>query len=56
MEEETMAKLTDIAWNEFEEGGWICPTLGKDGKPDTWRIEAFRAAVDVLKGRSGQTP
>ena len=26
------------------------------GKPDTWRVEAFRAAVDVLKGRSGQTP
>ncbi len=45
-----------FAWNEFEEGGWICPTLGKDGRPDTWRVEAFRAAVDVLKGRSGQTP
>ena len=40
-----------FAWNEFEEGGWICPTLGEEGKPDTWRVEAFRAAVDVLKGR-----
>lgn len=39
-----------FAWNEFEEGGWICPTLGKDGKPDTWRVEAFKAAVDILKG------
>ncbi len=43
-----------FAWNEFEEGGWICPTLGKDGRPDTWRVEAFRAAVDVLKGNAIQ--
>jgi hypothetical protein len=28
------------AWNEFDEGGWLCPTLGANGKPDTSRIEA----------------
>jgi hypothetical protein len=27
------------AWNEFDEGGWLCPT-GANGKPDTSRIEA----------------
>lgn len=29
------------AWNEFEEGGYLCPTLGKDGKPDTKFLESF---------------
>ena len=33
------------AWNEFDEGGWLCPTRGADGKPDTMRIEAIKAAL-----------
>lgn len=33
------------AWNEFDEGGWLCPTRGADGKPDTMRIEALKAAL-----------
>ncbi|MFC1806337.1 glycoside hydrolase family 99-like domain-containing protein [Planctomycetota bacterium] len=28
------------AWNEHDEGGWLCPTRGADGRPDTRRIEA----------------
>jgi hypothetical protein len=28
------------AWNEHDEGGWLCPTLGANGKPDTRRVEA----------------
>jgi hypothetical protein len=28
------------AWNEHDEGGWLCPTRGADGAPDTRRIEA----------------
>ena len=24
-----------FAWNEFEEGGYLCPTLGEGGIPDT---------------------
>ncbi|MCS6830755.1 MAG: hypothetical protein RMM08_07365 [Armatimonadota bacterium] len=28
------------AWNEHDEGGWLCPTLGADGKPDVRRVEA----------------
>jgi hypothetical protein len=27
------------AWNEHDEGGWLQPTLGADGKPDASRIE-----------------
>lgn len=30
------------AWNEFEEGGYLCPTLGKDGKPDTTFLDTFK--------------
>jgi hypothetical protein len=34
------------AWNEFDEGfGAICPTLGKDGKPDTLRLSAVKDAI-----------
>jgi len=30
------------AWNEFEEGGYLCPTLGADGNPDTTFLESFK--------------
>ena len=30
-----------FAWNEFEEGGWICPTLGTGGKANTTRRDTF---------------
>ena len=38
-----------FAWNEFEEGGWICPTLKPDGSADTARVAAFARAVKTLK-------
>lgn len=38
-----------FAWNEFEEGGWLCPPTGADGKPDLTDIIAFRKAADILK-------
>ena len=28
-------------WNENDEGGWLLPTLGADGKPDETRIKAL---------------
>jgi hypothetical protein len=28
------------AWNEHDEGGWLCPTLGSDGQPDDSRVRA----------------
>ena len=33
------------AWNEYDEGGWIAPTLGKDGLPDTGRLDAIRKVL-----------
>ena len=41
-----------FAWNEFEEGGWICPNVGKDGRPDTTRVRTFRQVVETLKAPS----
>jgi hypothetical protein len=29
------------AWNEYDEGGWLAPTLGRDGQPDTARLAAL---------------
>lgn len=29
------------AWNEHDEGGWLQPTLGADGKPDEARVKAL---------------
>ena len=40
-----------FAWNEFEEGGWICPTVGKGGAVDRSRLMAFRSVVRELKGQ-----
>jgi len=37
------------AWNEFEEGGWICPTIAEDGKADTRRLHEFAEAVKAMR-------
>jgi len=29
------------AWNEFEEGGYLCPTLGENGEPNTAFLDVF---------------
>ena len=41
--------ILSYAWNEFEEGGYICPTFLPDGGLDTSRVKAFRNAVEYLK-------
>jgi hypothetical protein len=33
------------AWNEHDEGGWLCPTRNPDGSPSCDRIDAVGAAV-----------
>ncbi len=37
--------ILSFAWNEFEEGAWICPTIAADGGVDTRRTEAFAQVV-----------
>ena len=41
--------ILTFAWNEFEEGGWICPIWRPDGKPDTSRLRAFRKVTDFWR-------
>ena len=43
-------QLLVFAWNEFEEGGWICPTWKPNGCPDTARRDAFAEMVKIWKG------
>lgn len=37
--------IITYAWNEYDEGGWLAPTRGRDGKPDTSRIEALKQVL-----------
>lgn len=37
--------LIVYSWNEYDEGGWIAPTLGAGGKPDDARIRAFKSVL-----------
>lgn len=41
--------ILSFAWNEFEEGAWICPTWRPDGKPDTRRVQAFRKVGELWR-------
>lgn len=38
-----------FAWNEFEEGGWVCPTRSACGAADTTHLKAFARAAAILK-------
>jgi hypothetical protein len=35
------------AWNEHDEGGWLCPTWTESGKPDTSRLDAVRGVLSA---------
>ena len=37
--------ILTFAWNEFEEGAYICPTMGPDGKVCTAHLDSFAKAV-----------
>ena len=41
------------AWNEGDEGGWLIPTLGENGRPDTRRLDAIQR---VLRPTSRKIP
>lgn len=47
--EQFVGHVLSFAWNEFEEGGIICPTLDAAGMPDTRRLRDFAAAADILR-------
>ena len=35
------------AWNENDEGGWLLPTLGTGGVPNTERLDALRKVLRI---------
>lgn len=37
------------AWNEYDEGGWLCPTWTPGGAPDSQRL---RAIASILRGEA----
>ncbi len=41
--------IINYAWNEHDEGGWLQPTRGTDGKPDDSRIHALGKALRALQ-------
>ena len=41
--------ILTYAWNEFEEGAFICPTYNNDGSINEERIEAFAKAAEIFK-------
>lgn len=41
--------ILTFAWNEFEEGGWLCPTRRADGTPNTARLDAFAHALRDIR-------
>ncbi|MGN0867867.1 MAG: hypothetical protein ACI4SG_09380 [Oligosphaeraceae bacterium] len=40
-----------FAWNEFEEGAWICPTLDAPDAVNRERLHAFRKITDFWRER-----
>lgn len=38
------------AWNEHDEGGWLCPTWRADGTPDDRRLQALAAMLREMRG------
>ena len=43
------------AWNEFEEGAYICPLWAPNGGADTSRLKAFAKVARIFKGEQGVT-
>ena len=36
------------AWNEHDEGGWLCPTLYENNKADVSRLKALKKVLKSL--------
>lgn len=45
--------IMTFAWNEFEEGGWICPTYNADLSVNTDRIKVMKKLAELWKTELG---
>ncbi len=41
--------ILTFAWNEFEEGGFICPTYNEDGTINDQRVKTFKEISELFK-------
>lgn len=41
--------LIMYAWNEHDEGGWLCPTWGEGGRTNTDRLDALAAMLKTYR-------
>jgi hypothetical protein len=41
LEEAPSRAILIYAWNEHDEGGWLCPTINEDGSTNDSRMEAL---------------
>ena len=49
VKEHMVGHILTFAWNEFEEGGYICPTYTESGAVSTSRIKAFFEISNIFK-------
>ena len=49
-----LGHILTFAWNEFEEGAWICPTYRENLTVNEERVIAFRKISDLWKTRLAQ--
>ena len=43
-----------FAWNEFEEGGFFCPTYTENGDVDATRVKIFAEIAELWRGELGE--
>lgn len=43
--------ILTFAWNEFEEGGYLCPTYTPEGAVNETQVQAFARAAAILRAR-----
>ena len=49
VKEKFAGHILTFAWNEFEEGGYICPTYREDSTVNDTRIHAFAQTVEIFR-------
>ena len=52
--EASLGHVLTFAWNEFEEGGYLCPTYTKSGAINTERVEVFSRIAARFKEALGE--
>ena len=50
-----LGHVLTYAWNEFEEGAYICPLWAPNGGADVARLKAFAKVARIFKGEQGVT-